>query len=296
MIYYFLLALSTVSAASKALLCKVLGVGGFSARRALFLHCRALFMAFVCSLLLVIGDIRGLLDISAFSFLLSVFFGFSMATTQFFQAKAMGKGPASMVSLIYSCGLLIPIFYGLIFWDESVSLFQWIGVGLLFTVMILMIERKEKKSALIRWVPFAVVTMLGSGANAVFQKTHQYSAFSDELPFFLVYSLFFSAAFMSVGALLIRETQAVAPPRGKGEAVKSVGVPLCLGICVCAINFLNLTLSAKLPSVVLFPVCNIGSMLLTTTISAVIYKDKPTPKQALAFLIGIVAILMIGLL
>jgi drug/metabolite transporter (DMT)-like permease len=37
-------------------------------------------------------------------------------------------------------------------------------------------------------------------------------------------------------------------------------------------------------------------MLLTTVISAVLYKDRPSKKQALAFLVGIVAILMIGLL
>ena len=296
MIYYFLLSLSALAAASKALLCKALGVGTYSERQTVLLHCRSLLVAACCSLLFVVGDIRGLLDISAFSLILSVFFGLSMAITQLFQAKAMGKGPASLVSLIYSCGLLIPIFYGLLFWGERVSYFQWIGVGLLFVVLLLMVEGKGKKTALIKWLPFAVVTMLGSGANAVFQKTHQYSAFSKELPFFLVYALFFSAAFMGVGALLIRQKRAVAVPPTKGRTAKSIGVPLCLGVCVCAMNFLNLTLSGKLSSVILFPVCNIGSMLLTTLISAVIYKDKPTKRQALAFLIGIGAILMIGLL
>ena len=296
MIYYFLLALSTAAAASKALLCKALGVGTYSERQTVLLHCRSLLIAACCSLLLVIGDIHKLFDISAFSLVLSVFFGLSMAITQVFQAKAMGKGPASMVSLIYSCGLLIPIFYGLFFWEERVSPFQWLGIGLLFVVLILMAEGKGKKTALIKWLPFAVVTMLGSGANAIFQKTHQYSAFHDELPFFLVYSLFFAAVFAGIAALIIREKQTAPASPTKGGRVKSIAVPLCLGVCVCAMNFLNLTLSGKLSSVVLFPVCNIGSMLLTTMISAAIYKDKPSKRQALAFLIGIVAILMIGLL
>ncbi len=296
MIYYFLLALSTVSAASKALLCKALGTGGYSIRQTILLHCKSLFIAFVCSVLFVINDIHKLLEISAFSFVLSVFFGLSMAATQVLQARAMGNGPASMVTLIYSCGFLVPIFYGLIFWEESVSFFQWLGVGLLFVVLLLIIEKKNEKNALITWLPFAVLTMLGSGTNAIFQKTHQYSAFSDELPFFLVYSLFFSAVFMSAALLIIREKQANSPHPPPKQAAKSIVVPLCLGVCVCAMNFLNLTLSGKLSSVILFPVCNIGSMLLTTMISAMIYKDKPTKKQALAFLLGIIAILMIGLL
>jgi hypothetical protein len=42
--------------------------------------------------------------------------------------------------------------------------------------------------------------------------------------------------------------------------------------------------------------CNIGSMLLTSMISAVIYKDVPTKRQSAGFLLGIAAILIIGLL
>ena len=145
MIYYFLLALSTAAAASKALLCKALGVGTYSERQTILLHFRSLLIAACCSLLFVIGDIHQLFEISAFSLVLSVFFGLSMAITQVFQAKAMSKGPASMVSLIYSCGLLLPIFYGLLFWDEHVSPFQWVGVSLLFVVLILMTEGKGKK-------------------------------------------------------------------------------------------------------------------------------------------------------
>lgn len=296
MIYYFLLALSALAAASKAMLCKSLGVGTYSEKRTVLLHCRSLLIAACCALLVVIGDVRRLLDISAFSLVLAVFFGLSMAITQVFQAKAMGRGPASMVSLVYSCGLLVPIFYGLLFWEERVSPPQWVGVGLLFVVMALMTDRKGTRTPLIKWLPFALVTMLGSGANAVFQKTHQYSDFHEELPFFLVYALFFSAVFAGVASLMMRDERAASPSSAKGIAWKGVGVSLCLGVCVCAMNFLNLTLSGKLPSVILFPVCNIGSMLLTTVISAAVYKDRPSKRQALAFLVGIVAILMIGLL
>ena len=61
------------------------------------------------------------------------------------------------------------------------------------------------------------------------------------------------------------------------------------------VNFINLSLSGKLPSVILFPVYNIGSMLLSSLISAIIYKDKPTKRQGIGFAIGIVAILIVGI-
>ena len=137
--------------------------------------------------------------------------------------------------------------------------------------------------------------MLGSGANAIFQKTHQYSAFADELQFFLVYSLFFSSLFTGIASLAIRKNGEDEPTLSKKQQViKKVVVPLCLGICVGLLNFLNLSLSGKLPSIILFPVYNVGSMLLSSLISALIYKDKPTKRQGIGFAIGIVAILIVG--
>ena len=80
----------------------------------------------------------------------------------------------------------------------------------------------------------------------------------------------------------------------KQRIIKKLIVPLCLGVCVGLLNFLNLNLSGKLPSVILFPVYNVGSMLLSSLISALIYKDKPTKRQGIGFAIGIVAILIVG--
>jgi drug/metabolite transporter (DMT)-like permease len=167
---------------------------------------------------------------------------------------------------------------------------------LLLVVLALIAEPRGERKASLKWFPFALLAMLGSGINAVFQKTHQYSAYAEELSYFLVYSLLFSAIFTGFAALVMREMPSGAlRPVDKRDA-KSVWVPLCLGACVGVMNFLNLYLAARLPSVVLFPVCNIGSMLLTGMVSALIWKDTPTKRQGIGFAIGIIAILMVGLL
>ena len=293
---YLILALSTLLATGKALFCKALGTGQYSKKETAVLNFKALFVAFTCSLILVADEFYKLLEISAFSVILSVFFGISVALTQIMQSKAMGNGPASLVSLVYSCGFLVPIFYGLIFWDESVSVYQWLGILLLIIALCLIVWKGEKGGRMIAWLPFAVLAMLGSGANAIFQKTHQHSAFADELQQFLVYSLLFSALFTGIVSLVIRKGEEREPALSKKQkAVKKLIVPICLGICVGLLNFLNLSLSGKLPSVILFPVYNVGSMLLSSFISSVIYKDKPTRRQGVGFAIGIVAILIVGI-
>ena len=298
MIYYFLLVLSTLMSTGKAIFCKAIGTEGGSKKEKALLNFKAFAVAFLVALLVTIKDIGRLFEISAFSFILSIFFGLSVAITQIFQSKALGQGPASTVTLIYACGFLIPIFYGLFFWDESVSVFQWLGIALLLFSLMLCLLKKEKYRKSSSWIPFAVAAMLGSGTSAIFQKTHQYSDFSSEISFYLVFCLFFSSVFTGVAYLVTKEEK-----NAKKEAVdkkraffKSFIIPACLGICVGLLNFLNLILSGNLPSVILFPIYNVGSMLLVILLSAIIYKDKMTALQKVGFFLGIAAILIIGLL
>ena len=298
MIYYFLLVLSTLMSTGKAIFCKAIGTEGGSKKEKALLNFKAFVVAFLAALLVTIKDIGRLFDISAFSFTLSIFFGLSIALTQIFQSKALGQGPASTVTLIYACGFLIPIFYGIFFWDESVSVFQWLGIALLLFSLTLCLLKKEKYRKFSSWIPFAVAAMLGSGSSAIFQKTHQCSDFSSEISFYLVFCLFFSSVFTGVAYLVTKEEK-----NAKKEAVdkkhaffKSFIIPACLGICVGLLNFLNLILSGNLPSVILFPIYNVGSMLLVILLSAIIYKDKMTALQKVGFFLGIAAILIIGLL
>ena len=292
MLNYLILIISTLMATGKSLFCKAIGVGSYSKREAMLLNFKSFVVAFICSLLFLISQKRGLFNISIFSLVLSVFFGLSVAITQVMQARAMGKGPASIVTLIYSCGFLIPIFYGLPFWGEDVSIFQWIGIALLVVSIGLIVIKGDSVRSLATWLPFAIIAMLGSGINAIFQKTHQYSSYADELPLFLAYSLFFSALFTGLTVLLTKKE--ANKPQSK-KSLKSIIVPICLGVCVGALNLLNLNLSGKIPSVILFPVYNVGSLLLTTVISSVIYKDKISKRQSVGFAIGIVAILIVGI-
>ena len=281
----------------KALFCKAIGTGKYSRKETAVLNFKAFFVAFICAVIFVIGRLGDILTVSSFSLVMAIFFGLSVALTQIMQAKALGNGSSSIVTLIYSCGFLVPIFYGLIFWGEEVSIYQWLGVALILASLTLIVFKTEKSSAILTWLPFAILAMLGSGINAIFQKTHQYSEFADELPFFLVFALFFSTLFTGAASLVISgKGGSPAQLTKKQRMMKNIVIPICLGICVGMLNFLNLSLSGRLPSVILFPVSNIGGLILTSVISGIIYKDKPTKRQLVGLITGVIAILMVGIL
>ena len=298
MINYILLALSTIMATGKALFCKVVGMGTRTKKETMVLNFESFFVAFICSVFFVINKLNFLFEISWYSLILAVVFGASVALTQVTQSKAMGNGPSSIVTLIYSCGFVLPIICGLFFWQETVSIWQWIGVVVLILSLILVIGKKEEAKSGKVWIIFAFIAMFGSGLNAILQKTHQYSAFAEELPFFLVYALFFSTVFTGISALFVKSDEPNEKEKitGKRFFLWKVLPPIGLGVCVGVLNFLNLTLAGKIPSVILFPVYNVGSMLLTSLISVILFKDKITRNQTIGFFIGIFAILVIGLL
>ena len=298
MINYIILIISTLIATSKALLCKAGGSDNITKKDTMLLNFKVFFVAFLCSLIFVINNLSQLFSISSFSLALSVFFAISVTVTQIAQMKAMGNGPASIVTLIYSSAFLIPIIYSLFALKESVSLAQWGGIVLLILSLVLSIFKREDKRVLKCWLPSALLSMLCSGISAIIQKIHQSSAYSDEIYIFLVCCLFFSSVFTGAAYLLTskpKDEERKFVSIQKVQLRKNV-LPLSLGICVGVLNYLNLMLSGKLPSIILFPTYNVGSLLLVSIISFILFKQKTTGAQRLGFLLGVIAILIIGLL
>ena len=72
--------------------------------------------------------------------------------------------------------------------------------------------------------------------------------------------------------------------------------PVFLGVSVGCLNFLNLMLAGMLPAAIQFPVYNVGSLILTSAISVIAFKERLATRRLVGYAIGIVAILVIGLL
>ncbi len=287
-----------ITASGKALFGKAVGKEAKTLNETLKQNFQAFAVAFVCSIFFIVGKLDQLFSVSPFTLVLSLLFAFSVSLTQITQSKAMALGISSVVSLIYSFGFVLPIVFALIVWGESVSIWQWIGLVFLAISLALIVYKKgEKTRRSFVWFILAIVAMIGSGTNAILQKIHQRSPHFGELEVFLVYATFFSMIFTFV-AFLITKCKKIENSEGEKTrfSLKQFIAPIGLGLCVCALNFINLYLAGKLPSVIQFPIYNVGNLLLTTIVSAIIYKDKTTVQQKIGLCIGVVAILIIGLL
>ena len=290
---YLLLVVATAASSGKAIFCKL--CGSAKGRNSFLVNFKSFFVAFLISLAFAARDLKNIPEISLFSLFLAIAFGFSVGFTQLTQMKAMATGPASVTTLIYSSSFLIPIIFASFVWSEPVSVWQIVGVGALLVALFLIVFERGGGRANAVWLIFVALATLGSGANAIIQKTHQRSEFSSELNLFLVFALLFSALFSLAMYFISRPSEKSDAKSEKGGASLSILFPLVLGASVGCLNFLNLKLASKLPSVVHFPVLNVGSLILTSVISIICFKERLSPRRIAGFILGVGAILLIGL-
>lgn len=301
---YILLCLSTLTGTGKAIFGKYTGIAARDPRRTAILNFQAFLVSFVVLLGVANAKLAGLAGLSSFSWSLSVVFAFCIAATQIFQVKALREGNTAVVQLLYACGFLIPVLYSAFRFHEPVSLWQGFGVLLLLPALYLIVlkgppppSRTANRHRFRPWL-FAVAATVGSGFVGIVQKTHQRSDHADELLLFLVCAFFFCVLFSGIAALLAKpEPRAGDPRTSDGNPSRhSFLAPVGLGLSVGFLNYLNLYLSGRLSAVILFPVYNVGNLLLTFFLAGILFRERTLRAQKIGFVLGLAAILIIGML
>ncbi len=231
---------------------------------------------------------------SLFTVLLGVLFGAVTALQGVTNMAALQVGPLSYTSVIISFSTLISALSGVLFFGESIGLWQIIGMALMLASFALANGGENGgKRANLRWLLLCVVAFLATGAIGVMQKIHQSSAFKEELNAFLVIAFAVSAFLSGVVALLLRKKESGSEENrnDRGGMMLLIFLMLISGVCVAVNNKLNLYLSGVIDSVIFFPVVNGGGLVLTTLASLLIFKGRLRTKQWIGILLGIASVL-----
>ena len=292
---YILLVLATFAASAKSIICKKIGQDNTNTRQVLFFNSNIFAIASGIILLLSLDKLEGFIKVSAFSFWFSLVFAAFLLFTQIMQIYSMSRGFASLTSLIFSCGFLIPIFYSAIFLGEAVSVYQIIGILILILSLVIILKPSGDGRFSVIWLIFTVVSMLSSGTTAIIQKVHQNSEFKEELIPFIFYALLFASVFSFIFSFVFK---------GKDNARRTdvyknktaLILILADGAIVGILNFVNLKLAGAIPAVIHFPVYNVASMMLTAVAGRVFFGERIGRRKLLGFGIGLIAITIIGLL
>jgi len=204
---------------------------------------------------------------------------------------AVSCGSLAITAVVKSYALIIPTIFGVLVWGEKLVFHQYIGFACILVSLFLVRgdSKNEETKLSLKWLIFVIVSFFGEGFCSVTQKTQQNTFGGKYDSTFMVASLAIVIAVFVV-YVLIKERANLANNLRAGLFPALYG-----GIGNGATNLIVLAVPvAMLPAAVFFPVLSAGQIIITSLLSVLVYKEKLIPRQVVAILFGVAAIVLLN--
>ena len=281
---WVLLALSVFLSAGRNLLSKHISSEGFGT--AGFFRCQTKIFGAGAAVLalpaLLSREIPTLLTV-----FYALLYGLLLVGAQWCYTAALGKGNTAVCATVYSFGFLLPTVSGMVFWQETVTVWKILGIAAVFPALILSGATPGKKRSSGKGFFLPLVTaMLCSGGLGILQKVQQSSPDPQQRTVFVGIA-FGVAALIS---LVCGGRKGLSKKAATGSGLAAAGVGVCFALC----NLLNTFLAGRLDSAVFFPGLNVGTILLSTVLSLFLFREKLSVRHLGVLALGTVSILLIN--
>lgn len=244
---------------------------------------------------MILAIFGGIGEISVFTLLLGAVFGCVSAFQLLTNLKAYSSGPISYTMVIVSLSAIIPTLSGL-FFGETISLPQWIGIVLMAICIILSPNSNKgahSKKSSAKWLFFCAVAALLSGAGGVIQKVHQISIHKEEQAALLLTNFVVATVISLAFYFAASDGSEHRYKLGKEDALRAL-LPILTGIFFAFPHTINLNLAGRLPSAVMFPLVNLPPMILSTVTAIILFKERLSLRRWIGLIIGVISTLFIG--
>lgn len=231
---------------------------------------------------LVIGLIRGM-SLHLPSLLFGGCYGLFLCVSMYTGFQALKSGPMALTSVIASFSLIVPFLFGIVMWEEELSLFGIFGMILLVCAIVLLNLKKESGFSA-KWSIYAFSTLLANGFCSVTQKYHQ-----------LAYPGKYRNEFMIAAMLIVFLGASIGFLARKQEKKWSFCADGLLAGCLNgAASDIVLYLSASEKAVVLFPVIAAANMIAVWLIGRFAFAEKLKGIQVAGLTVGILSVVLLN--
>lgn len=204
-----------------------------------------------------------------------------------FTMLAINEGSLSLTSLAISFSLLIPTVAGLIFYGEPLTVWFFIGLGLLLISLVLINIKGGEIKITLKWGIYVILAFIGNGACSAVQtdysKTHQ--AGKSE---FMIIALSIVFLVLLILSLIKERGSIISTVKGNWYFM------LLCGVANGAVNLFVILLSAHMAASIMFPLISAGGIVLTSLISIFLYREKLSLSQYIGMVLGIGAIVFLN--
>ena len=219
----------------------------------------------------------------------STLYGILLLSAQYCYTSALKKGNIGICSTVYSLGFIFPTLSGNLFWNERLTGLNIIGILMVIPTIIISgmpsSKNGQQKNINTYIIPL-MSAMLSSGGLGIMQKVQQNSHYPEQKNFFVISAFALAGTISFLISLFAKREPQIRIGR---KPIFGAGIGVAFGLC----NLLNTILAGQLDSAVFFPVLNIGTIFFSIVSGIIFYKEKISRNDLIAFLLGIISILLI---
>ena len=297
---YLFLIISVISGATKGFFAKKVSDRTNGLKSAVISNLIRMVFCIPIGLLFILAEGNGInLLISYKDLFISAFGGVVTSIFIVSWLLAVRKTAYTTIDAFLSMGIFVPILLSLVLYKENISLSQIVGLLLLILAVMLMsvYSNKNKQKLTVKTLILLIITGVACGLADFSQKIFNYSNSEISASVFNFYIYVFSAITLAITLPFFKNSK-------KDEIVecqKSIDKIKLLYIAIMAVflfaNTYFKTLAANvLDSVMLYPLSQGLSLLLSLIMSALFFKEKIKPISIIGITVLFVGLLFINVI
>lgn len=211
---------------------------------------------------------------------------------------AVRRGAYMMLDVFLMLGVIVPLLLSEFLFDEKIRLNQWAGLSVLLVAVVIMCsynnQIKEKMS--LKSLGLLVLCGIANGLTDFSQKLYVKTAAASSAAVFNFYTYIFSALVLLVFYLGAKVTDKTGSSSETDVLRRVGGYVAVMSVCLFLNSYFKTMAAGILPSAILYPLSQGASLILSSFMSMLFFKEKLTAKCITGIALSFAGLLIINLL
>ncbi len=207
------------------------------------------------------------------------------------------SGAYMMLDVFLMAGVILPIVLGSMLFNEAVGIIKWLGIAILIAATFIMcsynVGLKGKMST--KSVILLIICGLANGLCDFSQKLFVKQGGDTPISVFNFYTYLFSAIIIAIAYFLISEKAKNKEPE-KIKLKSIIGYISVMAVCLFAHSYFKTLAASFLDSAELYPLTQGASLIISTAMAAILFKEKVTAKCAVGLALSFIGLMLINIL
>ena len=211
---------------------------------------------------------------------------------------AVRRGAYMMLDVFLMLGVIVPLLLSEFLFDEKIRLNQWAGLLVLLVAVVIMCsynnQIKEKMS--LKSLGLLVLCGISNGLTDFSQKLYVKTVADSSAAVFNFYTYIFSALVLLVFYLGAKVTDKTGSSSETDVLRRVGGYVAVMSVCLFLNSYFKTMAAGILPSAILYPLSQGASLILSSFMSMLFFKEKLTAKCITGIALSFAGLLIINLL